>query len=617
MAKERESNAVVMHGPGPRHGGGPGGGHHGMFAQKVKPKDAKKTMARLWRYLSVQKKKLLAVFVFVILSSLFSLAGPYLIGKAIDKYIMPKNFDGLFNIVILMLAAYIGGVLSTLFQNYIMIGVSQETVKNLRQDLFHKLQSLPLSFFDRRPHGELMSRLTNDVDNVNNTLNHSITAIFSSFITFVGTLTLMLYLSPLLTAISMVIIPVMFFITRQISGRTRKLFKQQSEALGMLNGFIEETISGQKVVKVFNREEKEIAEFEECNIRLKKIGIKAQIFSGTVGPTMNLLNNSSFALVAGVGGWLGVKGIITVGVIASFTNYVKQFTRPLNELANQYNAIQSAIAGSERVFEVLDEEPEPRDEALAVELKNIAGEVKFKDVHFSYKKDNPILKDVNLKVKPGQTIALVGPTGAGKTTIVNLLTRFYDLDKGAILVDGHDIRDIKRNSLRASLGIVLQDTYLFSDTVRENIRYGRLDATDEEVERAAKLANADIFINRLPQGYDTLLTEDGGNLSQGQRQLLSIARAILADPAILILDEATSSVDTRTELHIQEAMLNLMEGRTSFVIAHRLSTIREADLILVINGGEIIERGNHEELLAAKGFYYNLHNSQFRREAVV
>jgi ATP-binding cassette, subfamily B, multidrug efflux pump len=621
MAKGKEENVDSMPGSGPRPGGGPGvvpvgGPGRGMFAQKVKPKNAKKTVARLWSYLGRQKKGLLITFCLVFLSSLFHMAGPFLIGLAIDKYIIPKDFNGLFKIVSVMAGVYILGVLCTLMQNYIMIGISQETVKNLRKDLFHKLQSLPLSFFDSRPHGELMSRLTNDVDNVNNTLNQSITSIFSSFITFVGTLSMMLYLSPLLTLVTMIIIPAMFFITRQLSARTRKLFKEQQEALGKINGFIEETISGQKVVKVFNREEKGIQEFENHNLNLKKIGIRAQIFSGTIGPTMNLLNNAGFALVAGVGGWIALKGMITVGVIASFTNYVKQFTRPLNELANQYNMIQSAIAGAERVFEVLEEEPEPKDEPSSVELKNIAGEVNFRDVHFSYKKENPVLKDVNLNVKPGQTIALVGPTGAGKTTIVNLLTRFYDLDKGAILVDGHDIRNVKRNSLRSSLGIVLQDTYLFSDSVRENIRYGRLNATDKEVEQAARLANADQFILRLPEGYDTILTEDGGNLSQGQRQLLSIARAILADPAILILDEATSSVDTRTELHIQEAMLTLMKGRTSFVIAHRLSTIREADLILVINGGEIIERGNHKELLAQKGFYYNLNNSQFRREVV-
>jgi ATP-binding cassette subfamily B protein len=611
MAKERQESNLNM--PGPRPGGGP----RGNFGPKVKPKNAKKTLGRLWFYLRSQKLSLIATFVMVLISSLLNLAGPYLIGISIDKYIIPKDFKGLFYIILAMLLIYILGSLSTLLQNYIMIGISQNTVKVLRQDIFEKLQSLPLSFFDSKPHGELMSRLTNDVDNVNNTLNQSITSIFSSFITFVGTLIIMLSLSPMLTLIAMIIIPVMFFVTKQISSRTRKLFKDQQIALGKLNGFVEETISGQKVVKVFNREEKGIQEFEKLNKEFKSVGVRAQIFSGMMGPTMNLLNNASFALVVGVGGFMALKGIISVGVIASFTNYVKQFTRPLNELANQFNMIQSGIAGAERVFEILDEKPEPKDEVGAIELKNVIGEVNFKEVHFSYKKDNPILKDVNLKVTPGQTIALVGPTGAGKTTIINLLTRFYDLDKGSILVDGHDISKVNRNSLRSSLGIVLQDTYLFSDTVRENIRFGRLNATDEEVEQAARLANAEPFILRLPEGYDTILTEDGGNLSQGQKQLLAIARAILADPSILILDEATSSVDTRTEIHIQEAMLTLMKGRTSFVIAHRLSTIREADMILVINGGEVIERGNHKELLEQKGFYYNMNNSQFKEKAIV
>jgi ATP-binding cassette subfamily B protein len=611
MAKERQESSLTM--PGPRPGGGP----RGNFGPKVKPKNAKKTLGRLWFYLKSQKLSLIATFVMVLISSLLNLAGPYLIGISIDKYIIPKDFKGLFYIILAMLLIYILGSLSTLLQNYIMIGISQNTVKVLRQDIFEKLQSLPLSFFDSKPHGELMSRLTNDVDNVNNTLNQSITSIFSSFITFVGTLIIMLSLSPMLTLIAMIIIPVMFFVTKQISSRTRKLFKDQQIALGKLNGFVEETISGQKVVKVFNREEKGIQEFEKLNKEFKSVGVRAQIFSGIMGPTMNLLNNASFALVVGVGGFMALQGIISVGVIASFTNYVKQFTRPLNELANQFNMIQSGIAGAERVFEILDEKPEPKDEIGAIELKNVIGEVNFKDVHFSYKKDNPILKDVNLKVTPGQTIALVGPTGAGKTTIINLLTRFYDLDKGSILVDGHDISKVNRNSLRSSLGIVLQDTYLFSDTVRENIRFGRLNATDEEVEQAARLANAEQFILRLPEGYHTILTEDGGNLSQGQKQLLAIARAILADPSILILDEATSSVDTRTEIHIQEAMLTLMKGRTSFVIAHRLSTIREADMILVINGGEVIERGNHKELLEQKGFYYNMNKSQFKEKAIV
>lgn len=610
MSNEKKSNVSIPT-PGPKMGG-----NHGNLGPKVKPKNAKRTLYRLWKYLSKQKLFLILTFLLVLLSAVFSLAGPYFIGVSIDKYIIPGDFKGLVKIAIIMLILYIMGALTTFLQNYIMIGISQETVKELRKDLFDKLQTLPLSFFDTKPHGEVMSRLTNDIDNVNNTLNQSVTSIFSSIITFVGTLSLMLYLSPLLTLVTMIIIPVMFLVTRTISSRTRKLFKEQQKSLGEINGFIEETISGQKVVKVFNREEKGIQEFEEYNSRLKEVGNKAQILSGAMGPVMNLLNNASFALVVGAGGWMAVQGIITVGVIASFTNYVKQFTRPLNELANQFNTILSGIAGAERVFEIFDENPEPEDDVDAYTLDKIKGEVNFDDVNFSYNKDKVILKNVNLKVKPGQTIALVGPTGAGKTTIVNLLTRFYDLDKGIITIDGHDIKNIKRNSLRSSLGIVLQETYLFSDSVRENIRYGRLGASDKEVEYAAKLANAEQFIHRLPEGYDTILTEDGGNLSQGQKQLLAIARAILADPAILILDEATSSVDTRTEIHIQEAMLNLMKEKTSFVIAHRLSTIKEADIILVIDGGEIIERGSHEELLETKGFYYNLYNSQFKKQMV-
>jgi ATP-binding cassette, subfamily B, multidrug efflux pump len=609
MANEKQNNRNM----GPRPGGGPGGHRH-FGGPVVKPKNAKGTLKRLWVYIKSQKLSLVIVFTLVITSSLLNLAGPYLIGQAIDKFIIPQDFKGLFKICLIMLAVYLLGALSTWLQNYLMVGTSQNIVRVIRRDLFDKVQTLPLSFFDSKPHGELMSRLTNDVDNISNTLNMSMTHIFSSIITLVGTLAVMLYMSPLLTLVTLIIVPFMLLITRKITGYTRKIFKEQQEVLGELNGYIEETISGQKVIKVFNREEKGIQEFELNNRKLAKIGIRAQVFSGMMGPTMNLLNNASFAMVAAAGGWLAASKIITVGVIASFTNYSRQFTRPINELANQYNMILSAIAGAERVFEVMDEKPELEDEPSAYELNTITGQVKLEDVHFSYKEDNPILKNINLHVKPGQTIALVGPTGAGKTTIVNLLTRFYDIDKGAILVDGHDIRRVKRNSLRSSLGIVLQDTYLFSESVRENIRYGRLNASDEEIEQAARLANAEQFILRLPQGYDTVLTEDGGNLSQGQRQLLAIARAILADPSILILDEATSSIDTRTEVHIQEAMLNLMKGRTSFVIAHRLSTIRDADLIVVINGGEIIEMGNHEELLKQNGFYYNLYNSQFRKQ---
>ncbi|HOA80673.1 MAG TPA: ABC transporter ATP-binding protein [Defluviitaleaceae bacterium] len=461
-----------------------------------------------------------------------------------------------------------------------------------------------------------MSRLTNDIDNISNTLNTSTTQVISSIITILGTVIMMLYLNPFLTFVNMLVIPTMMLITSKIAKRTRKYFLNQQESLGKLNGIIEECISGQKLVKVFTREEKQIEEFNNSNDDLKKIGIKALILSGFIPPLINLLNNINFAFIAGIGGWLAVKEIITIGVIASFINYSKQFTRPINELANQFNMLQTAIAGAERVFEIMDEKPEKEDEEDAIKLSKISGKVDFENVDFSYDEKTPVLKNVNLHINPGETITLVGPTGAGKTTIINLLTRFYDIQKGSIKIDGVDIKKINRKSLRSSLGIVLQDAYLFSETVRENIRYGRLDATDEEVERAAKLANAHKFIQRLPQGYDTILSEDASNLSQGQKQLLTIARAILANPSILILDEATSSVDTRTEMHIQEAMLNLMKGRTSFVIAHRLSTIRDASQIVVINDGQIIEKGSHDELLKQKGFYYNLYMTQFRKRTI-
>jgi len=552
----------------------------------------------------------------VIISSLLMLAGPYLIGVAIDYYIIPRDFPGLLKIVLLLIAAYVLSALANWLQMYLMVDVSQKTVFKIRKDVFDKLQSLPLKFFDSNTRGELMSRLTNDIDNISNTLNSSSTQIISSIISITGTVIMMLYLSPILTFINMLIIPVMLFITGKIAKRSRKYFLNQQAALGKLNGMIEESISGQRVIKVFTREEKQIEEFNKSNEELKNIGIKALILSGFIPPLMNLLNNINFAFIAGVGGWLAVREIITIGVIASFINYSKQFTRPINELANQINMFQTAIAGAERVFEIMDESPEKEDEKDAIRLSNISGKVDFENVTFSYDKKTPVLKNINLHINPGETIALVGPTGAGKTTIINLLTRFYDIDEGLIKIDGTDIRKINRKSLRSSLGIVLQDAYLFSESVRENIRYGRLDASDEEVEEAAKLANAHKFIKRLPQGYDTVLSEEASNLSQGQRQLITIARAILANPSILILDEATSSVDTRTELHIQEAMLNLMKGRTSFVIAHRLSTIRDADQIVVINDGKIIEKGKHDELLKQRGFYYNLYMTQFKNQTI-
>lgn len=611
---EKDNYEKTIKMPGGRPGGMGSRHHKMMMGSVVKAKDAKATLRRLWYYLGRQKRTLLTVFAFVLTGALLNLLGPYLIGVAIDRYIIPGDFEGLMYIVFMMIGIYGLNAVSTWLQNYWMIGMAQHTVLQMREDLFDKLQTLPLSFFDDRPHGELMSRLTNDIENISNTLNTSTTQIFSSAITIVGTFLLMLWLSPVLTLLSIVVIPFMAVCTKLIAKTTRNYFSEQQRHLGELNGLIEETISGQRVIKVFSREKEVIKKFDRYNLQLKEAGMRAQIFSGLIPPLMNVLNNLSLAIVAGAGGWLAVEGVITVGIIASFISYAKQFTRPLNELANQFNMIQSAIAGAERVFEIMDEKPEPVDVPNAVRLEAIAGEVDFDQVSFGYKAESLVLNGIDLHVKPGQTIALVGPTGAGKTTIINLLMRFYDVNQGQIRIDGQDIRTIKRNDLRTSLGIVLQDTYLFSESIKENIRYGRLDATDQEIEAAARLANADGFIRRLPQGYDTILSEDGGNLSQGQRQLLSIARAILADPAILILDEATSNVDTRTEVQIQQAMLHLMKGRTSFVIAHRLSTIRDADKIVVIDGGEIQEQGTHETLLGKKGFYYHLYMSQFHRQ---
>ncbi len=588
----------------------PGRGPHDT-TPVLKPKNVKNTLKRMWWYLSEHKIRLFFVFLLVVITSVLTLVGPYLIGKAIDNYIIPRDFNGLFRLLLFMAAIYALISLFIWLQNRTMINVAQLTIRNMRKDAFDKLESLPISFFDTRPRGDVMSRLTNDIDLINNALSSSLTQIFSSIITLTGTVILMLWLSPLLTVISMITVPIMLITTNIITKHTRRYFSEQQRVLGVLNGFAEENISGQKVVKAFVREAKEIERFEVTNEELKNVGIKAQIYSGIMGPLMNVLNNIGFAIVALSGGWLAVQQVITVGTIATFINYTKQFTRPLNELANQINIIQSAIASAERLFEIMDESPEPADPPDAIELKSVKGDVEFRNVSFSYKPDEAVLKNINFHAYPGQTIALVGPTGAGKTSIINLLTRFYDPDNGDIFIDGYNIQKITRKSLRSSLGIVLQDTYLFSESVKENIRYGRLDATDEEVKAAARLANAEQFILSLPEGYDTILSEDGGDLSQGQRQLLAIARAILADPAILILDEATSSVDTRTEQHIQEAMLKLMEGRTSFVIAHRLSTIRKADMILVIDDGEIIERGNHVQLLRQKGFYYDLYMSQF------
>ncbi|MDD4753067.1 MAG: ABC transporter ATP-binding protein [Desulfitobacteriaceae bacterium] len=595
-----------------------GGGHRAGFkGPKVKAKDSRKTLKKLWQYLKRQKKGLIMALALVIAGTVLSLLGPYLIGLGVDTMIGPGRVDleRLGTIALWMLTAHVLSALMGAMQTYVIAGVSHHTVRELRKDLFEKVQMLPVRFFDQSSHGELMSRLTNDIETVSNTLTQSITHVLSSIITVVGALGMMLLLSPILTVISLISVPFGLALTGKIAKGTRKHFLAQQQELGALNGVIEETISGQRVVKAFNHEEKVIGLFEGVNLKLKSAGIKAQIYSGVIPPLMGVVSNISFALVAGAGGWMALKGMISIGIIASFLNYSRHFARPINDIANQFNLIQSAIAGAERVFEVMEEEVEFSQEEGEVPLKDVSGKVVFQDVTFGYQKDLPVLKNISLTAEPGQTIALVGPTGAGKTTIVNLLTRFYDVEKGSITIDGKDIRRIKKESLRKKLGIVLQDAYLFSDTVRENIRFGKLDAADSEVEAAARMANAEQFILRLPQGYDTFLSDEGGNLSQGQRQLLTIARAILANPSILILDEATSSVDTRTEMHIQEAMLSLMKGRTSFVIAHRLSTIRGADLILVINDGEIVEKGTHSELLEAQGFYHQLYHSQFKRGA--
>ena len=583
-----------------------------MMRPKERAKNIRGTVRRIWDYLKRQGWGLGIIVILVTISSGLGLLGPFFMGKAIDDYILPNDIPGLGRLGLLMFGVYLVGAGINWVEAYLMSAVAQRTVRDLRNDLFAKLQTLSLRFFDQRTHGELMSRLANDVENVSNVLNGSITQLISSVLSLVGVAVMMFVINARLALVSIITLPLMMFLSQAIAKYTRQGFREQQEYLGDLNGIIEETITGQHVVKAYVREQAVIEEFGKVNAKLRKAASRAQIFAGTLGPISNFVNNVGFAIVAGAGGWMAVQDLATVGTIAAFINYARQFSMPLNQIAQLYNSIQSAIAGAERVFAILDETPELIDAPDAIPLADIRGDVVFADVDFGYNPETPVLKRVSLHARRGQTIALVGPTGAGKTTIVNLLTRFYDIDSGSITVDGIDIRQLKMADLRRELGIVLQDTYMFADTVMENIRYGRLDALDDEVIAAAKLANADQFIHRLPAGYQTELSERAGNISQGQRQLLAIARAILADPSILILDEATSSVDTRTEKHIQEAMLRLMEGRTSFVIAHRLSTIRDADAILVINDGEIIERGTHDALLAQQGFYHHLYMSQFK-----
>lgn len=591
---------------------GPGRGH-GRFAPVEKPKDFKGTLKRIWGFFGTEKMKLWTVFIFVTASAVFSLFVPYWIGKTVDLLAKPEMDLNLLRIFALVLVAvYVTDGLSTLFQGWMMAGISQRIVKGLRDTLFQKLQTLPIAYFDTHANGDMMSRVTNDIDNVSSSISQSTTQLMSGVITITGSFIMMLILSPVLTLAACITLPFMFLLTKTIAKRTRILFREQQKYLGRLNGHIEESVSGNLIVKAFNHEQKVTDTFESINSNLYHSGKKAQIWSGFLMPLMNVINNLGLAAIAIVGGVLAVKGAITVGVIASFVSYSRQFTRPLNDLANIFNSFQSAVAGAERVFQVLDEEEESEDQPEAKVLKHAHGDVVFNNVTFGYQANQPIIKSISFHVEPGSNIALVGPTGAGKTTIINLLTRFYDVTQGRILIDDVDVREYTRDSLRNSFGIVLQDTYLFTGSIKDNIKYGRLNATDEEMVDAAKAANAHYFISRLPDGYHTMLTESGGNLSQGQRQLLAIARAILSNPAILILDEATSSVDTRTELVIQNAMRTVMNGRTSFVIAHRLSTIREADTIMVIDGGTIKEIGTHEELIHQNGQYSQMYQSQFK-----
>ena len=582
-----------------------------------KAKDIRGTIRRLWDYLKQEKKALVFTSTMVIAGVGLNLIGPFLLTKAIDDYILKRDVAGLGALCLWMLIVYLLSSILTYAQSWIMTAAAQRTIRKLRIELFERMQSLPLKFFDQRTQGELMSRLTNDVENINAVLSESVSQIVSGVLNMVGTAVAMFLLNPRLATVSLTTIVTMTLLVNFLATRgVREAFRRQQAAIGFLNGFIEETVSGQRVVKAYHREDAVLKQFDAANLELRTAATKAQIVSGVIGPLMNLIGNASLAIVASIGGGMAVAGLATVGTLAGFINYSRQFGRPLNEIANLYNSIQSAVAGAERVFEIMDESPEADYAAGDVSSKSrfsteVQGDVIFDQVAFSYDKKTPVLNSVSLHARPGQTIALIGPTGAGKTTIINLLTRFYEIDSGIIRIDGRDIREFPLATLRSLLGIVLQDTYLFNGTVGDNIRYGKLNATNEEVVSAAKLANADMFIHRLPHGYETVLSERGGNLSQGQRQMIAIARAILADPKILILDEATSNVDTRTEKHIQEAMRRLMSGRTSFVIAHRLSTIREADQILAINAGEIVEQGAHNELLTAKGFYYRLFTGQF------
>ena len=603
-------------------GRGPGS-HRSMFMPVEKAKDFKGTLRRLLAYLKPYRVKLIITFLAAMVSTFFSIISPKVMGQATTKLfegflLKMKNapnasidFKYILNIIFILIGLYIISAIFKYIQQYIMVDVAQNTVYQLRKDIDSKLSRLPLKYFDGRTHGEILSRVTNDIDLVSNTLQQSITQLITAIVTLIGIVVMMLTISPMLTLIAFVTLPLSFLVTKVIAKQSQKYFAKQQKYLGQLNGQVEEMYTGHKIVKAFNYEKQSIDKFNKVNDQLYDAGWKAQFISGIIMPLMSAIGNLGYVFITILGGISVARGTITIGNVQAFIQYSRQFTQPIVQTANIANIIQSTIAAAERVFEVLDESEQIADKKDMIHLDKPKGNIKLEHIKFGYNTEKILIKDMSFEVKKGQTIAIVGPTGAGKTTLVNLLMRFYEINNGKISFDGIDIRNIKRGKLRSLFGMVLQDTWLFNGTIKDNIAYSRENVAEEEIIRAAKMAYADHFIRTLPNSYATIINEEASNLSQGQKQLLTIARAILADPTILILDEATSSVDTRTEIHIQKAMLTLMEGRTSFVIAHRLSTIREADLILVMNEGSIVEKGTHQELLKQNGFYADLYNSQF------
>ncbi len=612
---EQKNNAPARKGPG-----GPGGGPRGM-RHVEKPKNMWGTVNRLFRYIGSAQWLLYGMLFLTLVITLLQLVFPALQGNAIDAITLSEgrlsvDFDRLYRLLTWMMAICVANAVIYYVQYYMAAKLSQMTVRNMRRDLFRKITKLPISYIDSHNHGDIMSRMTNDVETVSNTVSSSLASLFNAIITIVGVLVMMIYYSPLMTLVAMLSVPLSLGISTVIAKKTRKYFIKQQKTLGELNGHVEEMVTGCRTVTAFTHEEKAIDEFKVYSSSYRDTAVRANIFGSLMGPLMNVVGNLTYLIVAAAGGALALNGSITVGIIQIFLSYSRQFTQPISSIAMMYTSLQTAIAGAERVFEVMDVPSENNEGKEPLDIEAVKGSIDFKDVHFSYKEGEPVLKGFDLWVRPGQKIAIVGATGSGKTTVVNLLMRFYDIDSGEITLDGKNIAEIPKDDLRHTIAIVLQDTVLFQDTIHNNIAYGKQDATQEEIEAAAAMANADAFISRLPQGYDTMLAESGSNLSQGQRQLLSIARAVLADPKILILDEATSSVDTRTEMHIQKAMIALMKGRTSLIIAHRLSTIRDADKIVVVDNGRICEAGNHEELLAQKGQYYKLYQNQFAGKSI-